>query len=69
MPAPIQVGKRHIRYSLLQLLDWMAGRGERLRWVDVPTSVALPAINALSAAGIDVPADLEVLRERVQPRN
>ena len=66
MPEAIRVGPRGIRYSLMGLHDWAAARGERLRWVDVPVSVALPAFDALAAAGLQVPGDLAALAGRVR---
>ncbi|WP_448172505.1 hypothetical protein [Rhizobacter fulvus] len=59
MPLPLRVGRRGVRYSLMELVWWCAERGERLRWLDVPTSVLLPAFNLF--AGTDflrVSADL-----------
>ena len=66
MPEAIRVGSRGIRYSLMGLHDWAAARGEPLHWVDVPLSVALPAFDALAAAGLQVPGDLAALAGRVR---
>jgi hypothetical protein len=68
MPLPLRHGKRGVRYSLLELLFWSAERGERLQWLDVPASVALPAFDLLAGTeGLRVPADLAALTQRLRP--
>ncbi len=67
MPTPIPVGRRGVRYSLMELAFWAADRGERLRWLDVPTSVLLPAFDLFAGTeGLRVPADLAALVGRVR---
>lgn len=67
MPTPQRHGKRGVRYSLLELCFWCADRGERLRWLDVPTSVLLPAFDLFAGTdGLRVPADLAALVGRVR---
>ena len=67
MPLPLRVGRRGVRYSLMELVWWCAERGERLRWLDVPASVLLPAFDLFAGTeGMHVPADLAELVGRVR---